>query len=52
MKKVETYVQDDTAYLRKHMGEALEQLESEPGKVEGCRDQDRRQETAGQDLPK
>jgi three-Cys-motif partner protein len=25
---VETHVQDDTGYLRKHMGEALEQLES------------------------
>jgi len=33
VKKVETYVQDDTAYLRKHMGEALKQLEGEPGKL-------------------
>lgn len=29
VKRVETYVQDDTAYLRKHMGEALGQLESQ-----------------------
>lgn len=28
VKRVETYVQDETAYLRKHMGEALLQLES------------------------
>lgn len=27
MTPVETYVQDGTAYLRKHMGEALLQLE-------------------------
>jgi hypothetical protein len=29
---VETYVNDDTAYLRKHMGEALVQLEAD-GKI-------------------
>jgi three-Cys-motif partner protein len=28
VKRVEAYVQDNTAYLRKHMGEALEQLET------------------------
>lgn len=28
VKKVETFVNDDTAYLRKHMGEALGQLEA------------------------
>ena len=33
VKRVETYVQDDTAYLRKHMLEALKLLESDPGKV-------------------
>ena len=33
VKKVEAYVQDHTAYLRKHMGEALKQLESESGKL-------------------
>jgi three-Cys-motif partner protein len=33
VKKVEAYVQDHTAYLRKHMGEALKQLESETGKL-------------------
>lgn len=33
VKKVETYVQDDTAYLRKHMGEALKQLEGETGRL-------------------
>ena len=33
VRRVETYVQDHTAYLRKHMGEALKQLESEPGKL-------------------
>ncbi len=32
VKRVETYVQDETAYLRKHMGEALQQLETN-GKV-------------------
>ena len=32
IKRVETYVQDGTAYLRKHMGEALLQLETD-GKV-------------------
>ena len=34
VKKVEAYVEDHTAYLRKHMGEALKQLESETGKLE------------------
>lgn len=29
VRRVETHVQDHTAYLRKHMGEALKQLESE-----------------------
>ena len=29
VKRVETYVQDFTAYLRKHMGEALLQLETD-----------------------
>jgi len=29
VKRVEAYVQDHTAYLRKHMGEALGQLESD-----------------------
>jgi hypothetical protein len=33
VKNVEAYVQDDTAYLRKHMGEALKQLEREMGKL-------------------
>jgi hypothetical protein len=33
VKRVETYVHDDTAYLRKHMGEALKHLESEQGKL-------------------
>ncbi len=33
VKTVEAYVQDHTAYLRKHMGEALKQLESESGKL-------------------
>jgi hypothetical protein len=28
IKRVETYVQNETAYLRKHMGEALLQLET------------------------
>ena len=28
VKRVETYVQDETAYLRKHMGEALQKLET------------------------
>ena len=28
VKRVEVYVQDETAYLRKHMGEALQQLET------------------------
>jgi three-Cys-motif partner protein len=28
VKRVETFVQDETAYLRKHMGEALQQLET------------------------
>jgi hypothetical protein len=33
VKRAETYVQDDTAYLRKHMLEALKLLESEQGKL-------------------
>src|SRR5207245_6327317 len=33
VKKVEAYVQDHTAYLRKHMGEALKHLESEAEKL-------------------
>lgn len=33
VKKVEAYVQDYTAYLRKHRGEALKLLEAEPRKV-------------------
>ena len=33
VKRIETYVQDDTAYLRKHMLEALKLLESEEGKL-------------------
>jgi hypothetical protein len=28
VKRVETYVQNETAYLRKHMGEALQKLET------------------------
>ena len=33
VKRVETYVLDHTAYLRKHMGEALTQLETVGGKL-------------------
>ena len=33
MKRVEAYVQDETAYLRKHKLEALKMLEAEPGKL-------------------
>ena len=33
VKRVEAYVEDDTAYLRKHMLGALKLLESEPGKL-------------------
>ena len=29
MKRIEAYIQDHTPYLRKHMGEALGQLESD-----------------------
>ena len=29
MSQIETFVNDDTAYLRKHMGEALKQLEAQ-----------------------
>jgi three-Cys-motif partner protein len=33
IKRVETYIQDHTAYLRKHLGEALEKLESVDAKL-------------------
>ena len=33
VKRIETYVQDNTAYLRKHMREALSQLETVDGKL-------------------
>jgi three-Cys-motif partner protein len=51
VKKVETYVQDHTAYLRKHMGEALKQLESEPGKLKVAETKTDGQKRRGKTFP-
>lgn len=51
MKKVETYVHHNTAYLRKHMGDALKQLESEPGKLKVAETKTDGQKRRGKTFP-
>lgn len=51
VKRVETYVQDHTAYLRKHMVEALKLLESEPGKLKVAETKTDGQKRRGKTFP-